>query len=181
MSDSNSCSIGAAADNLTSQPGTYALLLRLRGKVTLRVGKLGACDFLPGLYVYVGSAMGPGGIRARVSRHLRIDKQKHWHVDVLRPECQVEGVCWTAGGCRLECAWVRALLALPEACVPARGFGAGDCTAGCPAHLVRLERSRRISQIRGVIAAPASTAPPDCSASLAFRKTNSTLKPCSSR
>ena len=35
----------------------------------------------PGCYVYAGSARGPGGIRARVRRHLRPDKTPHWHID----------------------------------------------------------------------------------------------------
>ncbi|HYA22015.1 MAG TPA: DUF123 domain-containing protein [Thermoproteota archaeon] len=39
--------------------------------------------FHPGLYLYVGSARGPGGLRARVARHLRRDKVRKWHIDYL--------------------------------------------------------------------------------------------------
>jgi len=44
-------------------------------------------DLLPGYYIYIGSAFGPGGVRARMLRHLRADKPKHWHIDYLREFC----------------------------------------------------------------------------------------------
>ncbi|HIQ09546.1 MAG TPA: DUF123 domain-containing protein, partial [Anaerolineaceae bacterium] len=56
---------------LPSTPGAYALALRLERPVGLRVGALGVWDFPEGVYVYLGSARGPGGIRARLGRHLR--------------------------------------------------------------------------------------------------------------
>jgi len=38
----------------------------------------------PGLYVYVGSACGPGGLRARLARHLCGRRRRlHWHIDKL--------------------------------------------------------------------------------------------------
>ncbi len=38
----------------------------------------------PGIYVYVGSACGPGGLRARLSRHLCGRRRRlHWHIDRL--------------------------------------------------------------------------------------------------
>ena len=33
------------------------------------IGKLGVLHMLPGIYVYVGSALGPGGLAARIERH----------------------------------------------------------------------------------------------------------------
>jgi len=36
-----------------------------------------------GVYLYVGSARGFGGLKARVARHLRAVKKVHWHVDYL--------------------------------------------------------------------------------------------------
>jgi len=51
--------------------------------VRVRVSSLGTLIFDPGLYLYVGSARGPGGLRARVGRHLRRDKSKKWHIDYL--------------------------------------------------------------------------------------------------
>ena len=36
------------------------------------------------LFIYVGSALDPGGVRARITRHCRGVKSKHWHIDYLR-------------------------------------------------------------------------------------------------
>ena len=55
---------------LPAMSGTYALLLRLDAAVQLAVGRLGDFTFPEGDYVYVGSARGPGGLRARVRRHI---------------------------------------------------------------------------------------------------------------
>ena len=54
-----------------AEPGTYALLLRLDKQERITVGKLGTFDFPVGYYLYVGSALGPGGLRARLARHRR--------------------------------------------------------------------------------------------------------------
>ena len=88
----------------------------------------------PGLYVYAGSAFGPGGIRARVGRHLRMDKKPHWHIDQLSNRVACIDVKSYPGG--RECALVADLLAA-GATVPVPGFGSSDCR-DCAAHLVRL-------------------------------------------
>ncbi|ALU11692.1 hypothetical protein EYM_03795 [Ignicoccus islandicus DSM 13165] len=39
-----------------------------------------------GLYVYIGSAWGSGGLYSRVKRHLlKTFKKPHWHIDYLAP------------------------------------------------------------------------------------------------
>ena len=58
-------------DGLPSLPGTYALVVRVSGRSEIAVGKLGVLAAQPGFYVYVGSAMGPGGLAARIGRHCR--------------------------------------------------------------------------------------------------------------
>jgi Uri superfamily endonuclease len=117
-------------------PGTYVLVIQMVRDTDLRVSRLGVVAFPRGYYCYVGSAMGPGGLRARLARHLRQQKKPHWHIDyLLRRAPLVE--TWSApSAARLECAWVRALLQLPGATLPVRGFGSSDCH--CPAHLVRF-------------------------------------------
>ncbi len=118
--------------------GAYYLLFRLDVALELKVGKLGPVTLPPGWLVYVGSALGPGGLSARLQRHLRSDKRLHWHIDYLTAVCAP--VDWYAeiSNVRLECAWVQRLLTLPEIAVPAPGFGSSDCREGCPAHLVAL-------------------------------------------
>jgi Uri superfamily endonuclease len=67
-----------------SEPGTYALILQSYSTGKVQIGRLGQIEPVPGYYIYVGSAFGPDGVMARVSRHWRMDKPKHWHIDYLR-------------------------------------------------------------------------------------------------
>ncbi|NPV66715.1 MAG: GIY-YIG nuclease family protein [Anaerolineae bacterium] len=121
---------------LPAVPGTYALLIHVNAPLTIRPGRLGTVALGRGWYVYTGSAHGPGGLRARVSRHLRRDKTRHWHIDALTCAAPVAGVWAVAAPERLECVWAAALRALPGVQLPAAGFGASDCT--CPAHLLQV-------------------------------------------
>ncbi len=123
------------AEPLTAEPGAYLLLIELAAPLALDIPRLGAATLAPGRYAYGGSAYGPGGLRARIGRHLRAEKTQHWHVDRLTAAGQVIGVRAHPGG--RECALVRDLLPVPGASVPVPGFGSSDCRA-CPAHLVML-------------------------------------------
>ena len=58
-------------DNLPTSPGTYALHIYLPSARTLKVGNLGEFNLPHGDYVYLGSAFNPGGLRARLGRHIR--------------------------------------------------------------------------------------------------------------
>jgi len=127
-------------------PGTYALLLRADTEQTLEVGALGEMAVRPGLYVYVGSAFGPGGVRARVRRHARADGATHWHVDYLRAATTLDAVWYTHDAVRRECLWARILRDGSGAWVPLEGFGASDCD--CPAHLVALDARPSIAAFR---------------------------------
>jgi Uri superfamily endonuclease len=118
---------------LPSLPGTYVLVLRFSKRLEIVVGKLGVLAVRPGCYVYVGSALGPGGLAARVGRHCRPEKTLRWHVDYLRAEAQVEEVWYATGKSHRECRWTSVLRAFPGASVPLTGFGASDC--GCRSHL----------------------------------------------
>jgi Uri superfamily endonuclease len=140
-------SSNALAESLPPNPGTYALLLRPQQHIVLEVGRLGTFRLPAGLYVYVGSARGPGGIRARVNRHLRDSKRAHWHIDAFTHVCSVEGLCWVLDAGRLECAWVQALLELAGSLTPIPGFGSSDCPSGCTAHLVQMAGTARVSEV----------------------------------
>ena len=118
---------------LPDQPGTYAPILKLGRTAAITVGQLGRFRFPAGWYAYAGSARGPGGLAARVSRHTRSPKPLRWHVDYLRA-CAYPIAAWHAVGTRKrECAWAKALAKLPGASVPVPRFGASDCR--CPTHL----------------------------------------------
>ncbi len=131
--------------------GTYVLALWLDRPRRISVGRRGEFAFPAGWVLYVGSALGPGGLAARLARHRRrfaSGKRPHWHVDYVR-EHAVWGGAWArraggrlegggarrAGG-RLECAWAAALGQRPGARIVVPGFGASDCR--CPGHLVHL-------------------------------------------
>jgi Uri superfamily endonuclease len=139
--------------------GTYVIALRLGMAQEIETGHLGTFLFPTGWYLYAGSALGPGGLRGRLGRHLRrLDgsipllpgeggfdwvrdrskgpkaKRAHWHVDHLREATDWTGAWVSDSGERKECDWAAALRGLPAASLVAPGFGASDCR--CPGHLV---------------------------------------------
>lgn len=126
----------AVTGNVPAAPGTYLLLVALDAQRVLRAGRLGSFVFEAGLYAYAGSAQGPGGLSARVGRHLRAGKAPHWHIDSLTAAGDVVEVWLRASPERLECRWARTLAALPGLSQPVPGFGSSDCA--CRAHLFRL-------------------------------------------
>lgn len=116
----------------------------------MEVGALGRMELTPGRYAYAGSALGPGGVRARLERHLRASGRPHWHVDHLRSVARPESAWWVHAGERLECRWAAALAGRPGTARPVAGFGASDC--GCPGHLVRLPDELPVRQLRAALA-----------------------------
>ncbi|MBN1641986.1 MAG: GIY-YIG nuclease family protein [Anaerolineae bacterium] len=125
--------------------------MRLEQDAALDVGRLGKVTVPEGWCFYAGSALGPGGLAARLGRHRRVDKRPHWHIDYLL--CQATPVAdWRiASPARLECAWADALLQLPTASTPVRRFGASDCR--CRTHLVHVTRLPPVEQVCQVLAA----------------------------
>lgn len=117
---------------MSRRPGTYCLVLRATTAQRIQVGRWGTLDVHPGFYLYVGSAFGPGGLSARVSRHWRKTHARHWHVDYLR-EVTTPIEVWCSYGSRdFEHRWadyLGAICGVPS--VP--GFGCSDCD--CESHL----------------------------------------------
>jgi Uri superfamily endonuclease len=144
-------SLNETIKTIPSLPGTYLLWLYLPQATSLKVGKLWEFDIPTGDYVYLGSAHGPGGLRARLGRHLRGNGKPHWHIDYLRAATQVRGFGYTIHHrgrqprIPMECAWSQKLAALRRAALPdgrivAPCFGASDCRSGCAAHLVFIPK-----------------------------------------
>jgi|TARA_B100001013_G_scaffold211915_1_gene128914 Uri superfamily endonuclease len=121
---------------LPSSAGTYAIVMRAQDRQQLQIGRLGGVQLSKGWYVYVGSAFGPGGLAARVSRHLRCHKTRHWHIDHLIWATTVREVWYSQRQRDLEHCWAQAALDQPAAQNLLRGFGASDCQ--CLSHLVRF-------------------------------------------
>ena len=113
--------------------GIYTLVFQTP-VCSIRVGALGAVTFRAGWYIYVGSALGSGGLQ-RPMRHILLaqlrDKQPKWHVDYL-----LTSACFSlvyavnaVTADRLECLITRELNmgGIPK-------FGCSDCS--CTSHLL---------------------------------------------
>jgi len=147
---------------IPAQPGVYLLLLHVAQPFTIEPGRLGRFVLESGWYGYVGSAWGPGGLAARVGRHLRLAsaKRARWHIDWLTAQASIVQVAWSVGTPRRECAWAQALQIAAAAAIVIPGFGASDCA--CAAHLLRLaEPTRALTEVMAASAAALSLATPD--------------------
>ena len=120
--------------------GRYTLVVSLPKKKWIRIGSLGKRCFPQGTYLYTGSAM--NSLWGRLSRHLNNrPKRSHWHIDYFLkcPGPRVKKVLIYPPS-RQECDLNQRVGRLPGAEVIVKGFGASDCTSGCPAHLYYFPR-----------------------------------------
>ncbi len=120
---------------LGAEKGAYVLALELSEPAELASKKLAGLVLKPGWYVYAGSAKGPGGLRARLKRHLQAEKKVHWHIDQLTIAASKLQALAVQGGD--ECDLVAKLLERPEIETAAPGFGSTDCQR-CLSHLLAL-------------------------------------------
>jgi len=131
-------------------PGTYVLVLRCAKTRAIRIGRLGTISLSPGYYVYVGSAFGPGGLRARIGHHRLRAQRPHWHIDYLRRYTSLESV-WYCCGVGREHEWAVEIGAMPGEAVVLRGFGRSDC--GCATHLYWFEEPPSATVLRRALGA----------------------------
>jgi len=117
---------------MNALPGTYAFLLESSINKPIQIGRWREIELHCGYYIYIGSALGPGGVRARVLRHLRLEKANHWHIDYLRQHCHALGAWYRYGPERLEHEWA-ASLERSGNYRAIKGFGCSDCR--CDSHL----------------------------------------------
>jgi Uri superfamily endonuclease len=122
-----------------ARPGTYALLFACPKRARASVGALGGVELSPGHLVYVGSALGSGGLAGRLRHHVAPLARPRWHVDFLRAHASLIGAWWTSNTRRLEHAWAACLASAPSFAELRTGFGASDCR--CTTHL--FHRGRR--------------------------------------
>lgn len=138
------------ARRLPPDPGSYVLVLRLDETLVL-TRRFAGHELAPGWYAYLGSARGPGGLRARLSRHLRKEKKARWHVDQLTmraveawalpfADASDEG----AAEQMTECTLTQRLLAMEAFTSPLPGFGSSDCSR-CASHLLMWHPPRSSS------------------------------------
>jgi Uncharacterized conserved protein len=118
--------------NVFSGKGIYCLIFENRA-CKIEIGKKGEFSFNPGFHIYVGSALGSGGLK-RVQRHINLsrnrDRNPRWHVDYLHlnPDFRLVSAVYAFTSARLEC-----ILASRIGGDLVPGFGCTDCT--CNSHL----------------------------------------------
>lgn len=135
--------------------GVYTLLIAIRKRIDVEVGKLGRFEFEPGEYAYTGSAMGIGSasLEGRIGRHLGWRGKKFWHIDYLLGSggAEVIGVVYAEAASRAECAVNEAIRESMGGWAPAPKFGSSDC--GCMGHLLKLDGARAGGAMEGIMRA----------------------------
>jgi len=129
--------------DISKRAGTYLLVFSTAQTHTVQVGRLGPLQLQNGYYCYIGSAFGPGGIRARVAHHEQISNRPHWHLDYVRPHMQLRAV-WYQHDVSQEHVWAELLHECLS--IPLPGFGASDCT--CTSHFFYSPSSPDIASYR---------------------------------
>jgi Uri superfamily endonuclease len=125
---------------LPEDKGTYILIVSVAQMKRLEIGRLGVFDIIPGFYAYVGSAFGPGGIRARVGHHLESVAAPHWHIDYLLCFATPVEVWFAMSDRRLEQDWAELLEEAPCFRAPIPRFGSSDYRRSRTAHLFYAKR-----------------------------------------
>jgi Uri superfamily endonuclease len=121
--------------------GIYCLVFRNPGCL-IQVGALGALTFRAGWHIYVGSALGGGGLQ-RLMRHISLnqlhDKKPKWHVDYLlnSPGFSLVYAVYAVTADRMECQLAREL---NKGSIPK--FGCSDCS--CTSHLLYRQNDPKL-------------------------------------
>ena len=87
--------------------GSYVLSCRLENEATINSGPFAGKLMGRGLYLYSGSALGPGGLHARISRHLRPEIKKFWHIDHIKALIEIREIWYIVKEKKLECEFIR--------------------------------------------------------------------------
>jgi len=132
---------------IPSAAGDYVIAADMPAGCDLVIQSLGAKKLPAGIYLYCGSAHGPGGLKARIQRHLTSNARVFWHFDYLKPSIRILEAWWLADEGNHECEIAQFLVAMPDARTPVMGFGASDCGSHCPAHLIGLPMGSDLAQI----------------------------------
>lgn len=125
-------------NDIFSGKGVYCLVFKNRA-CKIEVGKKGEFLFRAGFHIYVGSALGSGGLK-RVKRHISLSRNQNrnpsWHVDYLHlnQAFRLVSAVYAFTSSRLECA-----LASRIGGDFVSGFGCTDCA--CNSHLFYRKES----------------------------------------
>lgn len=127
------------------------LIVEAEARRRVTIGALGRLELIPGLYAYVGSARGSGGLAARIAHHCRPAPSPHWHIDYLHRHTRLRQVWIALSDANIEHAWAEFLGSISGVSIPLARFGATDCA--CRAHLFRINELSRMPLLRRRLAA----------------------------
>lgn len=113
--------------------GTYVLRLVVHWETVIEVGSLGELTLQPGIYLYCGSALGPGGLAARIAHHSKFVKSPRWHIDYLTFASSLSEVWYVESEEKLEHRWAGVFSKIEWVEEGPAGFGSSDCR--CATHL----------------------------------------------
>ena len=110
---------------------TYVLVIEVKKKINIQIGKLGKFKLPGGWYLYIGS--GENSLEKRIKRHLKKEKKLFWHIDYLlnNPQARVKKVWAKEGG--WECSLAGKMASDKIFRTPVPKFGSSDCR--CKTHL----------------------------------------------
>ena len=76
-------------------------------------------------------------LKARIERHLKMEKKRHWHIDYLlgTKATSVKALVYAETLLEAECKIAQIIEGFDGAEILARGFGSSDCRCGCGSHL----------------------------------------------
>lgn len=137
LSEAGFATVYAAPQDISSlydSKGAYVLLIELDEHTPITLPRRDEISLSASTYLYVGSANGPGGIRARLMRHFKKHKKIHWHVDQLTTRAvQVSALAVPTGN---ECILGETLIGSGRFDTAISGFGSSDCHT-CASHLLQ--------------------------------------------
>ena len=115
--------------------GDYLFIMKLANDKNLSIGHKGLMHFPSGYYIYIGSAK--ANLDKRLDHHKRKRKNKHWHLDYLRNECQVIAGLPIRTADDLECSLAQSVKKIADWEI--KGFGCTDCH--CSSHLFGMSNN----------------------------------------
>ncbi|MCG3253037.1 MAG: GIY-YIG nuclease family protein [Candidatus Heimdallarchaeota archaeon] len=126
---------------MSENRGTYLLFIFVEQDISLTIGALGSKLFQQGNYIYIGSALGPGGLKKRIARHIKQEKKIFWHIDYLLKNNFVKIIAYgeILSDHKIECGVVNQIIRIfHEKSSIIKNFGSSDCN--CKSHLLYFNK-----------------------------------------
>ena len=123
--------------------GSYILLIELNQDLNIQIGSLGNIFFKKGVYSYIGSAL--NGLEQRIQRHVRKNKNTHWHIDYFLNHGKIIDIFYQESKTKKECIIAQKFNGKIQTIY---NFGSSDCN--CESHLFYGDKSKIMEIIRNI-------------------------------